>query len=298
MKMAFNNPAGYLINRPSALAALLCLVLPALPVSAETIEAKLPSGISVSANFHTGRPSQPAVVLLHGFLQTHHSQPMNSLASNLSSKGFSTLSPTLSLGINQRNQSMPCEAVHTHTMAQDIAELDYWVNWLGNKGYQDIVLIGFSSTGNNGIILYNAQRAHPAISKTILISPNPSIHDKAERQKIRNMMETQPNTYAKKPMQLSLGYCKKNFTATAGSYLSYAQYDENKILELLRNTAVPTEIIFGSADTILPANWVALVKATNTKVSIIDKANHFFDGDHEFELVEEVEAALANLHAK
>src|SRR4030065_121043 len=84
MKMTINNPSGYLINRPSALAALLCLVLPALPASAETIEAKLPSGITVSANFHTGRPSQPAVVLLHGFLQTHHSQPMNSLASNLS----------------------------------------------------------------------------------------------------------------------------------------------------------------------------------------------------------------------
>ena len=83
MKLAINNPAGSLTNRPSNITVLLCLFLTSLPATAQTIEVKLPTGITATANFHTGNPSQPAVLLVHGFNQTHHSQPMSSLAANL-----------------------------------------------------------------------------------------------------------------------------------------------------------------------------------------------------------------------
>jgi len=296
MKMAFNNAAGYLINPPLAIAALLFLFYPSLAAAAP-VEVKLPTGITASANFHRGLQSKPAVLLLHGFLQTYHSPPMSSLASNLASKGYTVLSPTISLGINLRNQSMACEAVHTHTMTEDVAEAAYWVNWLSNKGYKNIVLAGFSSSGNHQTLLLNAQKSHPNVKKAILVSLTPSLTDHAERQKVHSEKDAKTQAGKKEIGIYSLGYCKKNFAATASSYLSYAQFDENRILALIRQTPVPTEIILGSADTILPPNWPSQIKALQTKnrVTVIDNANHFFDATNEFDLVEEVENILKNL---
>lgn len=300
MKMAINNLAGYLTDHPSNIVALLCLFLTSLPAAAETVEVKLPTGISASANFHTGNPSQPAIFLLHGFHQTHHSQPMSFLAGNLASRGYTVLSPTITLGVNKRNQSMACEAVHTHSMKEDVAEIDYWVNWLGKKDYKNIVLIGFSSTGNIEILSYNTQRSHPAVKKAILVSMNPILTDIRERQEAQSLKNAKQHSDVKKLGVYSVGYCKNNFTATASNYLSYAQYDASRILELIRQTSVPTELIFGSADTMLPANWPSQIKALKTRaqVTIINKANHFFDDTSEFDLAEEIENILKNIPAQ
>jgi len=300
MKMAINNLAGYLTSGSSNIAALLCLFFTSLPATAETIEIKLPTGITASANFHIGNPSQPAVLLLHGFLQTQHSQPMSSLASNLASKGYTVLNPTISLGINKRSQSMACEAVHTHTIEEEVAEVAYWVQWLGNKGYKNIVPIGFSSTGNLEILLYNAQGSHPAIKNSILTSLNPIFTDPAELRKYRVAGDAKRQPDLKKLEIFTLGYCKNNFAATAKTYLSYAQYDDIKILKLIKQTPVQIDVILGSTDAILPANWPSQINAlkTRTRVTIIDKANHFFDGTSEFDLAEEVENILKNLPAQ
>lgn len=289
--------AGYLVSRPLANVALLCLFIISLPASAEeTITAKLPNGITALAGFHKGVPSLPAVLVLHGFLQTHHSQPMNSLAGNLAAKGYTVLSPTLSLGINRRSQSMACEAVHTHTIKDEVAEVAYWINWLADKGYNNIVPVGFSSTGNIEILLYMAQEPHQTIRKIILTSLIPITIDQAERQRTRAAIEKR-NSNGKNIGKYSLGYCKNNFAATVDGYLSYAQFDSNRILELIGKTPVLTEVILGTADTVLSASWSAQIKAVNprTRVTLIKDANHFFDGTSEFELAEEIEAILKNL---
>ena len=296
--MAIHNMAGYLVKRPLAIVVLLCLFFISVPASAEeTIEAKLPNGITALASFHKGVSSLPAVLVLHGFLQTHHSQPMNSLAGNLASKGYTVLSPTSSLGVNRRSQSMACESAHTHTVEQDISEISYWVNWLSSKGYNNIIPVGFSSTGNFEILQYNLQASHPAIKHTILTGLNPMFTDAAERQKTRATTDSKRISNRAKLGKYSLGYCKKNYVATANSYLSYAQYDNHRILELIRKTQVPTDIILGTADTMLPANWSSQIKAANprTRITLIKNANHFFDGTSEFDLAEEIEVILKNL---
>lgn len=218
----------------------------------------------------------------------------------MASRGYTTLSPTITLGVNKRTQSMACEAVHAHTMKEDVAEVDYWVNWLGNKGYKNVVLIGFSSTGNMEILSYDAQGPHPAIKKAILVSMNPILTDNSERQSAYRLMDTKQHADGKKIGVFSVGYCKNNFAATTDTYLSYAQYDANKVLDLIKHTPVPTELIFGSADTILPANWLSQIKSFNTRapVTIIDKANHFFDDTSEFDLTDEVENILKSLPAQ
>lgn len=297
--MAQNNLTGYVIKQLSAF-ALLTLFFPFLPAVAETIEAKLPKGITVTANFNSGQPSQPAVLLLHGFLQTHQSLPLSALANNLTASGYTTLSPTLSLGINKRSQSMPCEAVHTHTAEEGVAEIAYWVNWLHQKNHKNIVLVGFSSSGTVEILLYNAQGSHPAIKKTILTSLFPIAIDPAELQKVRSEMNARRKTDLQKPESFNLGYCKRNFFATANSYLSYAQFDANRVLELIKQSPLPLDIILGADDAILPEKWVSRINALQSpaKIRSIDKANHFFDGTNEFDLAEEVDAILKNLAAQ
>jgi dienelactone hydrolase len=282
-----------LSKHPMAISACLFLPLLSAPTFAETIEAKLASGIVATADFHQGIPAQAAVLLIHGFLQTHHSPPISTLASNLASKGYTTLSPTISHGINRRKQSMPCEMVHTHFIHEDLTEVNYWVNWLAQKGYKNIVLIGFSSTGNVSVLLHNTQGAHPAVSKNILVSMNPVAISQAELKKARSANVASPEKN-KKPNTYSVGYCRKNFVATLGSYLSYAQYHENHMLTLLTQNTVPTEFIFGTSDTILPRNWISQIKAIKPQshLTIIEDANHFFDGKFEFDLAEKVEQSL------
>lgn len=300
MTMAINNLALCRTSRTFCLAALSCLLFLSLPALAQPVEARLPSGIVATANYHTGLAARPAVLMLHGFLQTWHSPPMSSLASNLASRGYTVLSPTMSLNINRRNQSMACDAVHTHTMEGEVAEVTFWVNWLNNKGFKDIALIGFSSTGNIAALLYSTRKPNPAIKQVILTSLNPLFADASERQSLLGTTGTMRPKHSKELEHVSLGYCKKNFTATLNSYRSYAVYDNSNILEIIRNTRVPTEIILGSADTIIPANWPAQINALNSHntLTTIENANHFFDDTSEFDLAETVENILKNISSK
>ena len=300
MKVENINCASYLIKHVSGVAVLLCLTLSSRATNAETLEVKLPSGITAFASYHQGLPAKPAVLIFPGFLQTNQSLPMNALAHNLSSKGYTVLSPTISLGVNKRSQSMACEAVQTHTMTEEIAEVDYWVKWLLKKGYKSIVPVGFSSSSNIAVLLYSAQAARPEIKRVILTSLNPVHSEAAERKKVRTASEFRKLAESNEIGEYSLGYCKNNFAATTASYLSYAQYDENKILQLIGQTSVPVDVILGSADTILPANWPVKLKTlkSSPRIVIIDNANHFFDGTNEFDLADAVANILHNILAQ
>jgi len=282
----------------SGIAALLSFSLLAISAFAQTVEVKLPSGMTASANFQAGLPAQPAVLLLHGFLQTHHSPPMSSLANNLASKGYTVLNPTISLGLNKRSQSSPCEAAHTYTMDEEISEIGYWVTWLNKKGYKNIALAGFSSVGNLDVLLFNLQTRHPAIKASILISLNPLEVAQEEQKKIQRLMNSTQHKQNNRIGHFTLGYCQNNFAATDRAYLSYAQHDEINMLQLLQQTSIPTEIIFGADDAILPANWLSRIETHHgmpVTVTLIPNANHFFDGTSEFDLSEAVEQSLLKI---
>jgi dienelactone hydrolase len=297
MNMLIKELAGLLINFRSGSAVLSCIIFLSLPALAETIEAKLPSGITSYAEFRQGTSSQPAVLSLHGFLQTHHSQPMNSLASNLAAAGYTVLSPTMSLGVNRRKQSMACEAAHTHTMDDEAGEVAFWINWLSGRGYKDIVPVGFSSTGNISLLQYNIQGSHPSIKKMILTSINPVHINHTEHSKLPANINRKAPSQGRKIARYSVGYCKNNFSATLNTYLSYSSFIDGKILDLISHATVPLEIILGSADTVLPANWQAEIIARNprARITIVNKADHFFQGTTELDLADSVESILKTI---
>ena len=127
-------------------AYLICLLLSAFPAWAHAaiVQLQVRPGIHASAEYLDGQRDKPAILLLHGFLQTRDFPTVATLARGLRDAGYPVLSPTLSLNIPNRSQSLACEAVHRHSMDDDIGEITRWVNWLKSRGHRSIVLIGHS----------------------------------------------------------------------------------------------------------------------------------------------------------
>src|SRR5574340_736580 len=149
-------------------AYLICLLLSAFPawVHAEIVQLQVRPGIQTSAEYLDGQRDKPAVLLLHGFLQTRDFPTVATLARGLHDAGYSVLSPTLSLGIPNRKTSLACEAVHAHGLNDDVAEIARWVAWLKSQGHRSIVLVGHSF-GSMQLRAYLAVRPDSAVKAYI-----------------------------------------------------------------------------------------------------------------------------------
>lgn len=253
---------------------------------AELIEHRLPSGLVASANFHVGKAQLPAVILMHGFLQTREFPTVNRLAESLNTAGYTTLTPTLSLGISRRAKSLPCEAAHRHTLEQDVAEISAWVDWLAKQHAGPIIFIGHSYGSLQGLV-YASSAPHPALQQLIALSlvdterhpPNTSVP--ALLSKAKALIAKRD----KRLLDFALGHCTK-FTATPESYISYANWDRKRVLDLSRNSRVPVHVIMGSNDNRMGKGWTQALSAAGVHVDKIEGANHFFDAEYEFDLLD------------
>src|SRR5512134_1452298 len=97
---------------------LLCLLISVFPsvAGAVVVQQDMRPGIPANAEYLIGERSKPAVLLLHGFLQTREFATVATLARDLQDEGYTVLAPTLSLSIPNRERSLACEAVHRHSM--------------------------------------------------------------------------------------------------------------------------------------------------------------------------------------
>jgi len=106
----------------------LLLLLTASAIHAELVTQQMPSGIAANAEYLQGEPGRPTILMLHGFLQTHNFHTIHRLSAGLHDEGYTVLSPTLTLGIPFRKQSLACEAIHTHRLQDDHAEIAAWLD--------------------------------------------------------------------------------------------------------------------------------------------------------------------------
>lgn len=138
---------------------LLCLLISGLPAwaHAEIARLEMRPKISASAEYLAGQRDKPAVLLLHGFLQTREFPTVAALAQGLHDAGPAVLSPTLGLGIPNRRQSLACEAVHRHSLDDDVSEIARGVGWLKSRGHRSIVLAGHSFGSLQLLAYLNAQ---------------------------------------------------------------------------------------------------------------------------------------------
>lgn len=276
-------------------AYLFCLLLSVFSAAAHaaTVEQEMRPGIRASAGYLVGERSKPAVLLLHGFLQTREFPTVATLARGLHDTGYTVLSPTLSLSIPNRTQSLACEAVHKHSLDDDIAEIGRWVNWLKSRGHRSIVLVGHSY-GSLQLLAYLSRKPDAAVTGYIGASLVEAQIGTSARPELIAKLEDRIQNRQRALFTHSLSFCRK-YPSTPEGLLSYVRWDQARVLAALRQSPVEARLIMGDADTMLGGGWLQALQHVQTPMVIVKGANHFMDGEHEFDLLDHTLNFLATL---
>ena len=268
----------------------------ALETRAEPVRVQLASGLAVNAEFRAGAADKPAVLVLHGFLQTYDFMATMNIVNGLSALDFTVLAPNLSLGVPDRRQSMQCNAAHAHTFDGDLAEIDFWIQWLNKQGHRSVILVGHS-WGSQHSLGYSVTRPDAPIVAVIAISLVRShqsdvlLAQQGEKARERLARDN------KSLKAYGLSFCKE-YMATPASYLSYANWDDRHVLEVLsrlQTRDVPVHIILGEKDRRIDEAWIDALQPRVRGLSVIDGANHFFSHVSEFDLNERLEQIMPGL---
>jgi pimeloyl-ACP methyl ester carboxylesterase len=271
---------------------LLLILLSGNAAYCETVRIPVDNGLEATAELLRGDADHAPLLILHGFLQTGDFFTVRRLGEALNDQGYTVLLPNLSLGINHRRQSLACEAIHSHSMAQDVDEVSRWVDWLYRESGKPITLIGHSAGGLT-LLAYLEGRQDPPIDQTLMISlitfaQGPIAKEsKADRERAVRQQSIDPNAITSYP----LAYCD-NYVTTAGNYLSYLDWDGEKALDSLNKLAHKPIVILGGKDRRLGSDWMPRLKNTGVEVIEIPGANHFFNNEFEFDLVDTISGLL------
>ena len=273
---------------------IICGLLFPQMVSAVVIELQTKDGLVMTANYHQGDAEKPSILILHGFLQTRDSHTVATLYDSLVASGYTVLAPNLSLGVNHRNQSLACEAIHLHSMESDIAEIDIWSRWLNKKSSSKVTLIGHS-VGSVHQLAYLSQYKNSHIKQAILISLSYFGISPAANETIEdgNRATTALETGNQNPDEYGLTYCKK-YVTTPAHYLSYYNWQPDKLLTTMKSIPTPLTVIIGSKDQRITQFWVTSMKKNDIHIISIPGAGHFFSNEYEFDLQDSIENLLSN----
>jgi pimeloyl-ACP methyl ester carboxylesterase len=275
---------------------LFLLMIPyALTALADQVELVMPNKQTAIAEYRKGDPDKPTVLLLHGFLQTHEFPTIHRLTEGLAGAGYSVLAPTLTLGVTYRKQSLACEAIHTHSMEEGANEIATWVDWLKRRNVNNIVLVGHSF-GSIESLAYLGTHRDPTVRKMIGVSAVEGRLkvDGAARDKLLQETHALVSAHDKHLITQQFSFCQK-YRATPKSMLSYLLWTPERIIAEAGRTRVPTTFIMGSRDDRLGVNWIERLQKSKAKVRVIQGANHFMDGDFEFDLLDNVLLELKTL---
>lgn len=257
---------------------LLCLLFaPAIP--AAIVEIQISPRLTATADYRPGAASKPAILVLHGFLQTREFGTAKAIADALADEGYTVLSPNLSLGISHRKRSLDCEALHLHDMDGDIREIQQWVQWLRSRGHGKVTGIGHSFGATQLLAWRESMREKEfSIIGVSLVGSAPF------SQPSKPVVAARP---ADGLLHASLSFCE-SYTAPKDKYASYAQWNENKTLASVRYAGSRTDAILGSEDKYLPDNWEARLGKAGAKTRLIAGASHFMDGTQEFDMLDAI----------
>jgi pimeloyl-ACP methyl ester carboxylesterase len=252
----------------------------------------LPSGHVATAEYRPGHNGKPAILVLHGFLSTRNFLTVSNLTNALAEGGYAVLAPNLSLGVDAREVSLACEAIHPHTLSDDLAEINYWIEWLVKRGHREVVLVGHSFGSLHGL-LYTVEYKNPVVKKLIatsLVDMESEIGEavsQAQIKKARELVAKNDNSLG----EYQVSYCKK-YVAPPKAFLSYGVWSKQRILQAISKTPVAVEVILGSNDTRMGHGWPDMLRKSGVKLQVIAGANHFFNDEQEFDLLDSVLASL------
>jgi dienelactone hydrolase len=271
--------------------AIACLLISLcftalVPARAEHVQTRPRPDLAALAEYRAGRPDKPALLILHGFLQTYDFPTIFRMTDGLAAEGYTVLAPTLTLGVTHRRASLACEAIHAHTLNDDLKEIDHWVKWLKQRHRGEIILIGHS-LGSLTLLAYLDQGADPAVASAIGVSimEGRISDDKTRQAKAISELRRQLRAGERAPKPRPFSFCN-SFNATPASLLSYLEWTPDRVMAASVRQRARLTYIMGSRDDRLGEGWLDALQRTGVKVRIIQGANHFMDGEHEFDLLD------------
>ena len=273
---------------------LLALFSSFVVAGSARIEVQVGSARTATADYWPGAAEKPALLILHGFLQTRDFPTVRRLAEALADEGYNVLTPTLTLGVSRRLQSLACEAVHTHSMDQDVAELLVWVRWLHGRAGKQPVLVGHSA---GGVQLAALLEAHPdlPVEHAILISLTyfGDVDGVASVSQLRAHAAADLATSGDAALQdYALNYCRR-YVTTPGNLLSYLAWDAQRLGKALVTADAAVTVVYGDRDERIDKEWLDVLREGGVEVRPVAGADHFFDLEHEFDLLDEVVAVTS-----
>lgn len=250
------------------------------------------AGLTLNGNLELaeGRAVADGLVLItHGTLAHGRMEITQALQEMLKDRGLSSLSITLSYGLDDRSGMYDCAVPHTHRHADAVAEIEAWVGWAKAQGARSVTVLGHSRGGNQ-TAWYAAEQRDPVVGKVVLLAPMAqdaaglaSSYQKSFQKDVGPIVDRARALVAqgsKEPMRpVDILYCADT-AATPESFLSYHAYDPHfDTPDLAGKIGVPVLVIVGGADDTLPGldqAFAPRLSPGKVEMIVIDGADHFF----------------------
>jgi len=266
-------------------------------------------GLSLNANLETtGADWQkgPVVLMTHGTLAHGGMEIMQTLQTALRDRGVSSLSITLSLGLDDRQGMYDCATPHTHRHTDAVGEIGAWLTWLQSQGVGKVALLGHSRGGNQ-TARFAATHADAPLTAVILIAPQTwdAGYAAEDYQKRYGKPLEEPLARARQLTAEGKGgamlehvdfmYCADT-SASAAAFVSYYAPDERMDTpSLLPEIKAPVLVVAGGADDTvkgLVEKTQPLADGKRVQLEVVDGADHFFRDLYAEDVADAVQAML------
>jgi pimeloyl-ACP methyl ester carboxylesterase len=231
---------------------------------------------------------------------------MQSLQAALKDRGISSLSMTLSLGLDKRRGMYDCATPHTHRHTDAVEEIGAWLGWLQSQGVAKVALLGHSRGGNQSA-RYAAVHPEAALTAVILVAPQTwsdayaaedyqKRYGKALAPLVEQARQIEAAGKGGSLMEhVDFVYCPDS-SATAAAFLSYYAPDERMDTpHLIPEIKAPVLVIAGSEDDVvtgLVEKVQPLADGKRVTLTVLDGADHFFRDLYAEEIADAVQVLL------
>lgn len=266
---------------------LALLLLPwMLSAHGAPVTGQLPNGLWVNAQYHKAADGMPTLLLIHPLQQTYKFSTIANLAENLVENGYGLLMPNLSLGVQNRTQGLECEAIHLTGMDDDVQEVGFWIDWLYNETKNPVIAMGHST---GALQLLATQRSDHVQSMILisLVSIGPKGAAAIDPAQLSATRAQPSNTEDNRLSRYRFSYCN-DYVTTRKNYLSYTNWNDEKLADRLASIEVKTSLIMGDEDLELSTTWTTDLNQPLLHIHHVEGANHFFSGVEEFDLHDKV----------
>lgn len=245
------------------------------------------NGITLNGNLELTdeAPFQRIFLITHGTLAYNGMEIISSWQSLLLDEEISSLAINLSLGQDDRHGMYDCPSLHNHKHTDAIHELGSWVNWLKEKGAEQVILAGHSR-GANQTAWFSVENQDPVVHAQVLLAPQTwseageiADYTKRYQQDLAPLLEKAHSLPKNEVLEkTNFIYCAET-QVTAESVIGY--YEPDTRLDtptLLKESRIPTLVFSGSEDTTVSDLTEKMATVGNPQVQHveIEGADHFF----------------------